>query len=150
MGQPDSPAANERWLSTHEAAHIIGCHPQTVRDRCARGELPFTIDPATGHRRIPASSLEAVPTARRTPPARGGFQAAVTAELTGALSEVAMQGVADCVLEGLAERDAALTAAAQRLGETRAELRALARARFWQRPRLLARLRAEGLLLPRA
>ncbi|MEA2276824.1 MAG: hypothetical protein QOC78_1784 [Solirubrobacteraceae bacterium] len=156
MGQPDSPFANERSLSTHEAADIIGCHPQTVRDRCARGELPFTVDPATGHRRIAARSLEelgyTLPTGRPTPSARAAsrtrFQASVTAELAGALSDGAAEYIADRVVAALAERDAALAAAAHCLGETQAELQALARARFWQRPRLLARLRAQGVIAP--
>ncbi len=51
----------------------------------------------------------------------------------------------------LAERDEKsgdkrLAATVQRLGETEAALQALARARFWQRPRLLARLRACGFV----
>jgi excisionase family DNA binding protein len=153
--RPSEDPTAERWLSTHEAANVIGCHPQTVRDKCARGELPFEVDPATGHRRIAASELSArgytVTAAtnghpRRRP--RSDFHALLTAEVEGALAEGTAELISEVIAERLttvfAERDAALTATAQRLGETRAAPEALACAHFWQRRRLLARLRAAG------
>jgi hypothetical protein len=152
MRHPTSPTTPERWLSTHEAADIMGCHPQTVRDRCARGELAFIVDLTSGHRRIAASvlaargyavpntpSIPAPPRPPRTPAA--GFRASVTTEVEGALADAAAEHIADRVLAVLTDRDEALTATAQRLGQMQAALQALA-----QRPRLLARLRADGLL----
>jgi len=88
------PVPDERWLSTREAAVAMGCHPQTIRDRCARGELPFTVDPASGRRRIAASELEArgyvVSTgANGHPPSRRrtDFRASVVAHVEGMLAE---------------------------------------------------------------
>jgi hypothetical protein len=149
----------ERWLSTHDAAGAMGCHPQTVRDRCARGELSFTVDPASGHRRIAASELEARgyvlaaaanghPASRR---ARTDFHAVLVAEVEGVLTESAVEVIAERLVAVLSERDEAqddkrLAATTRRLNETRAALRELARAGFWRRRRLLARLRASGLL----
>jgi hypothetical protein len=126
----------------------MGCHAQTVRDRCARGKLPFTLDASSGHRRIDARDLEAlgydisVLSRRPSGRGRGGFLASVTAEVEGSLSESATELIAEQLTTALADRDAALMSAAQSLGETRAALRELAGARFWQRRRVLARLRA--------
>lgn len=130
------------------------CHPQTVRDRCARGELPFTVDPASGHRRIAASELEARgytvtaaanghPLSRR----RTDFHASLVAEVEGMLTESAVDATAERLVAVLSERDdKRLTATSKRLSETQAALQALARARLWRRRRLLAGLRASGLL----
>jgi hypothetical protein len=149
------PVPDERWLSTHEAAGVMGCHPQTVRDRCARGELQFTVDPTSGHRRIAASELEArgyaVSTAanghhpsRRT---RTDFHASLVADVEGMLTEGVVETIAERLVAVLSESDdKRLTATTKRLSETQAALQSLARARFWQRRRLLARLRASGLL----
>jgi hypothetical protein len=154
----ESSAMPERWLSTHEAADAMGCHPQTVRDRCARGELSFTVDPASGHRRIAASELEARGYAlhtganghapRRTRP---GFHASLVADVEGMLTEGVVEAIAERLATVLAEReeksgDERLAATIQRLSETQAALQAVARARFWQRPRVLARLRVAGIL----
>jgi excisionase family DNA binding protein len=142
------PPTRKRWLSTHEAAAVIGCHAQTVRDRCARGELSFTLDPASGHRRIDASDLEArgydVSASRLRPSRRGqvDFRASLTAEVEGSLSESAAELIAEQLAAVLSERDETLTAASESLGQTRAALRELAGARFWQRRRVLARLKA--------
>ncbi len=136
----------------------MGCHPQTVRDRCARGELSFTVDPTSGHRRIAAGELEArgyTLTAganghapRRT---RSDFHASLVADVEGMLTESAVDAIAERLAVVLAERDEKhddkrLVATTRCLSETQAALQALARARFWQRPRLLARLRAAGFV----
>jgi hypothetical protein len=119
-----------------------------VRDRCARGELRFTIDASTGHRRVDATHLEAlgydltVLSRHQSRRRRAGFHASLTAEVAGALDDDAVQVIAERVAAALAERDAALTTAAEKLGETRSALRQLAAARFWQRRRVLARLRS--------
>ena len=147
-----SQPASERWLSTHEAAAAIGCHPQTVRDRCARGELPFTVDPDSGHRRIAASELEALgyevtaANGRSARRARGDFHASLMAEVEGAITEGAAEAIAERLVVVLSERDETLVNTAQRLAETRAALQSLATARFWQRRGLLVRLRAAGFL----
>ena len=112
----------------------MDCHAQTVRDRCARGEIPFTIDPSTGHRRIDAADLEAlgydltVLSRRQSQQRRPGFHASLTAEVEGVLDEATAQVIAGHVVAVLADRDVALATASQRLGETRAALRELAAA----------------------
>jgi hypothetical protein len=119
--------------------------------RCAtgaRGEIPFSIDPSTGHRRIDARNLEALGydlralSRRQTQRRRTGFHASLTAEVEGVLDDETAQVIAGHVAALLADRDAALARASQRLGETRAALRELAAARFWQRRRVLARPRS--------
>jgi hypothetical protein len=145
-------AHSELLLSTHEAALVMDCHPQTVRDRCDRNELPYTRDPVTGHRRIAAAELEArgydlARMRRIARPGRGRFSAALTAQMEGVVSDAVGQELAEHVLDALSERDAALVASAEQLGATRAALRELAAARFWQRPRVLRRLRAAGMLI---
>ena len=147
--------SSERWLSTHEAAAVMGCHPQTVRDRCARGELTFCIDSATGHRRIAGSELEAhgyslnARSGRPGPRGRADFHASLQAEVEGVLTESAAALIADRLQTTLAERDETLVRVSRRLAETEAALRLLAAARFWQRSRLLAQLRDNGLLRAR-
>jgi hypothetical protein len=140
----------ERWLSTGVVAAVLGCHAQTVRDRCARGELRFSVDPETGHRRIAAADVEAlgyaVPAATGRRATRRKFEASITADIEAAVLEGAAEHLADHVLMSLAERDGALLAAGARLGRTQAALDELARARFWQRRRVLAKLRTEGLI----
>jgi hypothetical protein len=94
-------SSSERWLSTQQVAVVMDCHAQTVRDRCARGELPFTVDASTGHRRIDAAHLEALGydlsvLSRRQPKRRGaGFHASLTAEVEGALDDEAVHVIAD-------------------------------------------------------
>jgi hypothetical protein len=139
------------WLSTHEAALVMDCHPQTVRDRCDRNELSYTRDSITGHRRIAATELQArgydLQRLDRLPAnGRTGFSASVTAQVEGVLTDAAAQELATQVLQALTKRDAVLVATAARLGETRAALSELATTRFWQRPRVRRRLRAAGVL----
>lgn len=130
----------------------MDCHAQTVRDRCARGEIPFSLDASTGHRRIDARHLEALGydltvLSRHRSRRRAGFHASLTAEVEGRLDADAAHVIAEQVVAALADRDVALAAAAENLGEARAALRELAAARFWQRRRILARLRATPGLL---
>lgn len=119
-----------------------------MRDRCARGEIPFTLDPSTGHRRIDAKDLEALGydlsalSHRRSRRERAGFHASLTTELEGTLDDDAVVAIAEQVATVLADRDVVLAATAERLGEARFALRELAAARFWQRRRVLAKLRA--------
>jgi hypothetical protein len=95
--------------------------------RCAtgaRGEIPFSIDPSTGHRRIDARNLEALGydlralSRRQTQRRRTGFHASLTAEVEGVLDDETAQVIAGHVAALLADRDAALARASQRLGET--------------------------------
>ena len=146
---PASPP--ERWFSTHQAARIMGLHAQTVRDRCDRGELIGKKDPS-GRRLIAGSQLEALgyvlPPASQQPARRrpSDFQASLTAQLAGALSDDAIGRICEGLADSLEQHDAGLIAATERLLATQAALRELASARFWKRSRVIARLRASGVL----
>jgi excisionase family DNA binding protein len=63
-----TPSARGRFLGTHQAAHMLGLSPTTVKLMVENGELPAW-KTAGGHRRIPAEALEAL--ARRHESVRG-------------------------------------------------------------------------------
>jgi len=54
-----SPAAPKAWLSTVEAAHLSGRHPETVAKACRNGELFATQRGRGGSWRIRPESLDA-------------------------------------------------------------------------------------------
>ena len=162
--QAEDSRAGEAWLSTNEAAVLLGCHPQTVRDRCARGELGFERDPTTGHRRVSAVDVGRLVT---TPPKSGsgnarsgspragtrrpaGFLASVVADVEGTLAEGLVQEVAEAVrsevAELLAEAATGQTEHLQREAELTNVLAELAYCPWWKRRRTVDRLRACGLL----
>lgn len=49
--------ANEKWLTTSEAAELLGVHPATVRRWADDGDLPSMTTPG-GHRRFALSDLD--------------------------------------------------------------------------------------------
>ena len=150
------------WLSTHEAARWLGCSPQTVRDRCARGGLPFETDPDTGHRRVNGAAVRALaPLAAqvakssleakrpRKSSGRRGFHASVLADVEGVLNEHLVADIVDQVVAEVADlldkRESAESAAYE-LIQLRAALSAVERAPWWRRGRMLRQLRSDSTM----
>ena len=140
----------ERMLSTTEAANRLGVDEQTVRDMCDDGRLPCQRN-TKNHRRIPEGSVEVErlkrgPSGRSRRPRRG-FQATVTADVEGVLSDAAIDLICDGVAARIEQRDTTLIDAAERLTRTEEALNeAVRRIPLWRRRRFVALLRARGVL----
>lgn len=55
--------SNEKWLTTTEAADLLGVHPATIRRWADEGDLPMMTTPG-GHRRFALSDLNNLASAR--------------------------------------------------------------------------------------
>jgi excisionase family DNA binding protein len=147
----DAPRPEET-LSTTQTARRLGVDEQTVRDMCNDGRLPCTRN-GHGHRRIPESAVETLrvkwQSEGRKPRAgrRRDFQATVTAEVEGMLSDAAIELICEGVASRMEQREAGLATMAQRVARSDEALKeAIRRVPFWRRRRFVAWLHSLGLL----